>query len=139
MFSSVNNLQIADVVRRAVFLLFLQCFQPVVCLFLLRKTSEIFHHFSLLYPPAAQAWCINYRVFRTKRTFAYYDRISKHLQKSLQRQLFKDPDRRSPNWANKAAFLGQVSDGLISLPLIMGIAIFLGGRKFFERVRFWTI
>ena len=46
---------------------------------------------------------------------------------SSQRQLFKDPDRRSPNWANKAAFLGQVSGGLISLPLIMGIAIFFVG------------
>ena len=59
---------------------------------------------------------------------------------SLQRQLFKDPDRRSPNWANKAAFLGQVSGGLISLPLIMGIAIFFGGGgEFFESVRFWVI
>ena len=85
MFSSVNNLQIAYVVRRAVFLLFLLCFQPVVCLFLLRKTGEIFHHFSLFYPQAAQARCINYRVFRTKRTL----HITNDWQTLYERQMFK--------------------------------------------------
>ena len=45
LFSSENILQIADVVRRVVFLLFLLCFQPIADLFLPRETSEMFRHF----------------------------------------------------------------------------------------------
>ena len=44
LFSSVN---IADVVRRVVFLLFLLCFWPIVHLFLHRETSEMLCHFLL--------------------------------------------------------------------------------------------
>ena len=45
LFRSASILQIADVVRRVVFLLFLPCFQPIVRLFRPRETSEIFRHF----------------------------------------------------------------------------------------------
>ena len=45
LFRSANILQIADVVRRVVFLLFLLCFQPTAGLFLPRETGEIFRHF----------------------------------------------------------------------------------------------
>ena len=44
-FSSASIIQIADVVRRVVFLLFLQCFQQIVRLFLPRETSGMFRHF----------------------------------------------------------------------------------------------
>ena len=47
LFSSTNIFQIADVVRRVVFLLFLLCFQPIVRLFLPRETSEMFRLFVL--------------------------------------------------------------------------------------------
>ena len=39
-FISANILQIADVVRQVVFLLFLPCFWPIVLLVLCRETSE---------------------------------------------------------------------------------------------------
>ena len=45
LFSSADILQIPDVVRRVVFLLFLLCFKPIVCLILSRETSEMFPHF----------------------------------------------------------------------------------------------
>ena len=44
MFSSANILQVADVVRRVVFLLFL-----AVCLIVLRETSEISRHFVMFW------------------------------------------------------------------------------------------
>ena len=47
LFSSTNIFQIADVVRRVVFLLFLLCFQPIVRLLLPRETSEMFRLFVL--------------------------------------------------------------------------------------------
>ena len=47
LFSSANILQIADVVRRVIFLLFLLCFWPIVRLFLPRETNEMFRHFVL--------------------------------------------------------------------------------------------
>ena len=47
MFSSANILQVADVVRRVVFLLFLLFL--AVCLFVLRETSEISRHFVLFW------------------------------------------------------------------------------------------
>ena len=45
LFKCANILQIADVVGRGVFLLFLLCFKPIVCRFLPRETSEMFRHF----------------------------------------------------------------------------------------------
>ena len=45
LFSSANIFQIADVVRRVVFLLFLLCFWPIVRLFFPRETSEMFRPF----------------------------------------------------------------------------------------------
>ena len=45
--SAANVLQIAVVVRRVVFLLFLLYFEPIVRLFFPRQTSEMFRHFVL--------------------------------------------------------------------------------------------
>ena len=47
MFSSANILQVADVVRRVVFLLFLLFL--AVCLIVLRETSEMSRHFVLFW------------------------------------------------------------------------------------------
>ena len=66
MFSSANILQIADVVRRVVFLLFLLYFQPIVRLFLPRGTSEMFRHFVLTTKttqPLPQVFTVNCSVF----------------------------------------------------------------------------
>ena len=47
LFSTANILQIADVVRQVVLVLFLLCFESIVRLFLPRETSEVFRHFVL--------------------------------------------------------------------------------------------
>jgi len=47
LFSTGNILQIADVVRQVVLLLFFLCFESIVRLFLRRETSEVFCHFVL--------------------------------------------------------------------------------------------
>ena len=63
---SLYILQIADVVRRVVFLLFLLCFQPIVRLFLPRETSEMFRHFVLTTKttqPLPQVFTVNCSVF----------------------------------------------------------------------------
>ena len=44
LFSSANIFQIADVVRRVVFLLFMLCFEPKVCLFLPYEKIKKFSH-----------------------------------------------------------------------------------------------
>ena len=44
-FCKHSPIQIADVICRVVFVFFLLCFQPIVCLFLPRETSEMFCHF----------------------------------------------------------------------------------------------
>ena len=44
-FCKYSPIKIADVICRVVFVLFLLCFQPIVCLFLPRETSEMFCHF----------------------------------------------------------------------------------------------
>ena len=47
LFSTANILQIADVVRQVVLVLFLLCFESIVRLFLPRETSKVFRHFVL--------------------------------------------------------------------------------------------
>ena len=62
LFSTANILQIADVVRPVVFLLFL----ANSCLFLPRETSEMFHHFFLTtktIQPRPQVFSVNCSVF----------------------------------------------------------------------------
>ena len=62
LFSTANILQIADVVRRVVFLLFLLCFEPIVRLFLPREMSEMFRHFVLTTKtahPGPQVFSVN--------------------------------------------------------------------------------
>ena len=63
-FRTANILQIADVVRRVVFLLVLLCFQPVVRPFLPLETSEMFRHFVLTTTqPRLQVFSVNGLVF----------------------------------------------------------------------------
>ena len=47
LFSTANILQLADVFCQVVFLVFLPCFWPIVCLFLPHETSKMFRQFAL--------------------------------------------------------------------------------------------
>ena len=47
LFSIANILQLADVFCQVVFLVFLPCFWPIVCLFLPREMSKMFCQFAL--------------------------------------------------------------------------------------------
>ena len=65
LFSTANILQIADVVPRVVFVLFLLCFYPTVRLFLPREVSEMFRHFVLktkTTQPHPQVFSVNWSI-----------------------------------------------------------------------------
>ena len=62
LFRSANILQIADVVRRVVFQLFLLCFQPINGLLFPRETSEMFLCFAVTtkaIQPRPQVFSVN--------------------------------------------------------------------------------